>query len=335
MESSSPRIGETRQGEGRGFERIVIISGLSGAGKSTALHALEDLGYFCVDNLPTTVVKKVIESCRQARVSHIALGIDVRVRAFLQEFGTAVDSILSEPNVRLSIVFLDASDPVLLARFSATRRPHPLSTCAEGHEREATAVLDGVTAERARLARVRARATDVIDTTALSVHDLRRRVVELFGPGAAQTSRMRLRVLSFGFKYGVPVDADVMLDVRFLNNPYFIDELRPLTGLDEPVASYVMAEPDTVQFLELARQLVVFGIPRYEREGKSYLTIAVGCTGGRHRSVVVAEQLGRQIAQASGLQVRVVHRDVDRDVFSERRSDPDARRGTGFGPGEK
>jgi len=317
--------------------RLVIVSGLSGAGKSTALHALEDLGYYCVDNLPTSVVQQVLDTCRQAGILRVALGVDVRARAFLERFGSTIDALVADPSLHVSIVFLDANDTALLARFSATRRPHPLSTPSEGAEREAIAVLDGITFERNRLAKVRLRATDVIDTTGLTVHDLRRRVVELFGPGGGRMAGLRVRLLSFGFKYGPPVDADVMLDVRFLRNPYFVDELRELTGLDEPVRRYVLSEAETGEFLAHARALIGFCVPRYEREGKAYLTIAVGCTGGKHRSVVVASELGAGLTGTVGAEVRVVHRDIGREAPSDRASEPDiiggGVKGTGNGPG--
>jgi len=295
---------------------------MSGAGKSTALHTLEDLGYFCVDNVPTTVVEHVLDACRKASVGRVALGIDVRLRAFLEHFGSALEAIQNKPGVELTVLFLDANDQTLLSRFSATRRPHPLSTTNEGQETGAMAVLDGITSERQRLAKVRVRATDVIDTTALNVHDLRRRVVDLLGTSTG-LSRMRIRLLSFGFKYGPPVDADLMLDVRFLPNPYFVDGLRHQTGLDEKVVSYVMAADDTQEFLERSHDLVSFCVPRYEREGKAYLTIAIGCTGGRHRSVAVAVELARRLEKALDVDVRVVHRDIQRDTSSDRVSEPD------------
>lgn len=303
-------------------QRVVVVSGLSGAGKSTALHALEDLGYFCVDNVPTTVVENVLDACSKASVQRIALGIDVRLRAFLDHFGTALEAIQQKPGVRLTVLFLDASDQALLSRFSATRRPHPLSTSAEGQEREAGAVLEGISSERSRLAKVRVRATDVIDTTGLTVHELRRRVVDLLGTGTDR-AQMRIRLLSFGFKYGPPVDADLMLDVRFLPNPYFVDGLRKQTGLDESVVSYVMGAEDTKEFLDRSHALISFCVPRYEREGKAYLTIAVGCTGGRHRSVAVAGDLARRLERELQVDVRVVHRDIHRDSSSDRGAEPD------------
>ncbi len=318
-------------------ERVVVVSGLSGAGKSTALHALEDLGYFCVDNIPTRVVSQVLQECRVGGLSRIALGIDVRMRAFLGDFGGVIDALRSDPRIDMSVVFLDATDTALLSRFSATRRPHPLSTAQEGHERGALALLDGINAERERLAKVRVRATHVIDTTALTVHDLRRRIVQMFGPAAGGALRLRLRVLTFGFKYGPPVDADMMLDVRFLKNPYFEEALQRRTGLDKEVACFVMADEDSKLFLDLAEQIVVFCVPRYEREGKAYLTIAVGCTGGRHRSVVLGAELARRLQAALGFEISVVHRDIRRDSDFDRTTDPDiigggGVRGTGRGP---
>ncbi len=293
--------------------QVVVVSGLSGAGKSTALHALEDLGYFCVDNIPTPVVSTTLQACRADGVCRIALGIDVRLRSFLEGFGTAIDEIAADSEAKLSVVFLDASDTALLSRFSATRRPHPLSTAQEGREREAHAVLDGIVYERERLAKVRARATHIIDTTSLTVHDLRRRTGDLFGQGVVKTSGMRVRVLTFGFKYGPPVDADIMLDVRFLPNPYFDENLKHLTGMDEPVFRFVTAIDDTQKFLALARNLVAFCVPRCEAEGKAYLTIAVGCTGGRHRSVVVGIELARELHELFAIPVHLVHRDAHRD----------------------
>jgi RNase adapter protein RapZ len=322
------------------IERVVVVSGLSGAGKSTALHALEDLGFFCVDNIPTRTVSPVLNECRLGGVFLIALGIDVRVRSFLGDFGELIEQLKQDPMIQLSVLFLDANDTALLQRFSATRRPHPLSTAAEGQERGATALLDGINAERERLSMVRVRATHVIDTTGLTVHDLRKRIVEMFGPGAGRALRLHVRVVTFGFKYGSPADADLVLDVRFLRNPYFEEGLRQLTGLDADVISYVLEDQETLSFLELADKLVAFCVPRYEREGKAYLTIAVGCTGGRHRSVAIGVELARRVEQATGIGVDVVHRDIRRDTSYDRVTDPDiigggGWRGTGRPPAEQ
>ena len=310
LDTGSPSSVAPRSGDA--IERVVVVTGLSGAGKSTALHALEDLGYFCIDNLPTPVVDSVLDACRCASIRWVALGIDVRVRVFLEHFGGALESILSHPGVRLNVLFLDASDRALLSRFSATRRPHPLSTTSEGHDYGAVALLDGITGERRRLAPVRVRSTDIVDTTGLTVHDLRRKVIDLIG-ACNDSWGMRIRTLSFGFKYGPPVDADLVLDVRFLPNPYFVSGLRGCTGLDPSVVEYVMAGADTAVFLQRAHDLVSFCVPKYEREGKAYLTIAVGCTGGRHRSVVLSVELARRLEESLGVGVVVVHRDIERD----------------------
>jgi len=303
---------------------VVVVTGVSGAGKSTAVHALEDLGYFCVDNLPTPVMKSTLEAFAAVGVRRIALGIDVRVRGFLDEAAAALE-LLSVPGEReLSVLFLDASDEALLRRFSSTRRPHPLSTTLEpGGEQGAMAVLDGIRIERERLTPLRARATMVLDTTRLSVHELRRQVIAQFGPGAGHAPRLNTRLVSFGFKFGTPVDAALLFDVRFLDNPHFVPELRDLPGTTEAVKKFVLAQPDSAGFLERVASLLEFCLPRFEREGKSYLTVAVGCTGGRHRSVVITDQLGALLRQRVGVAIDVVHRDVDRVRMSGPGADPD------------
>lgn len=296
---------------------VVIVSGLSGAGKSQAVHALEDLGFFCVDNLPTLLAPQAVELCERGGMTRVALGIDVRVRAFLGEFGNVLRMLEADGQRDVHVLFLDASDETLLRRFSETRRPHPLSALAsQSGAASALAVLDGVRVERERLAPLRAIATRVIDTTNTSVHDLRRVLVAHFGPASGSAARMFTRIVSFGFKFGTPVDADLVLDVRFLPNPYFVPELRPLSGLDKPVLDRVLSSPETQEFLLRTRALLEYVMPRYEREGKSYLTIAIGCTGGRHRSVAVSEILAQQLSTALGMTVGVLHRDVDRGAPS-------------------
>jgi len=289
---------------------VVVVTGLSGAGKSQALHALEDLGFFCVDNLPTLLAPEAVALCERGGMTRMALGIDVRVREFLGEIGHVLRELEAGGQRELEVLFLDASDEKLLHRFSESRRPHPLAA-ESGHE-GALAVLDGVRIERERLSPLRAGATRVIDTTNTSVHELRRILVAHFGPASGGAPRMVTRVVSFGFKYGTPVDADVVLDVRFLDNPYFVPELKNMTGLDEPVARHVLTAPETQEFLKRTRDLLAFVMPKYEREGKSYLTIAIGCTGGRHRSVVIADALARELSPQSGPSLAVVHRDVNR-----------------------
>lgn len=304
--------------------RVVVVTGVSGAGKSTALNALEDLGYFCVDNLPTSLLKQTVEECERGGIRRIALGIDVRVGSFLEGAGPALDMLgahraaspmdrPSGPGLReLVVLFLDAADEMLLRRYNETRRPHPLSNLAGDGTRGSIAVLDGILIERERLVPLRARATIDLDTTSLTVHELRRRIFEHLGPGKSEQSRMATRVVSFGFKYGAPIDADLLFDVRFLDNPHFVPELRPLTGSDAPVRDYVLKNPDAMELLDRVFGLLAFCLPRYEREGKSYLTIGIGCTGGRHRSVTLAAELAERLEKHTGLPITLVHRDVGR-----------------------
>jgi RNase adapter protein RapZ len=292
--------------------RVVVVTGLSGAGKSTALHALEDLGYFCVDNLPTSLVPATIEACETGGVLRVGLGIDVRVGAFLDGAAEALSRIAEGRDV--AILFLDATDEALLRRFNETRRPHPLTAVASGTSRSSggLAVLDGVHLERERLAPLRALATIDLDTTRLSVHELRRQIIAHLGPGKAEAPRMSTRFVSFGFKFGVPVDADLIFDVRFLDNPHFVPELRRLPGSHPAVRDFVLQSPEASELLEKIGELLAFSLPRYEREGKSYLTIGIGCTGGRHRSVALAEVLADNLRKKVELPISVVHRDVGR-----------------------
>jgi UPF0042 nucleotide-binding protein len=292
---------------------LVVVTGMSGAGRSTALDALEDVGFYCVDNLPSAVIAGAIDACIQGGTRRLALGLDVRVRSFLEQAAQTIQSIRGREGLELSVLFLDASDEALVRRFSSTRRPHPLSTFTDaGLERGALALLDGVGKEREQMASLRAMATLVIDTTQLSVHELRRTIIERYGPDAEAGPRMHTRLVSFGFKYGTPVEADVVFDVRFIDNPFFIEALRDLTGRDQPVRDYVMKNPDTVGFVERALELLRYTLPRYEREGKSYLTVAIGCTGGQHRSVAVAEHLLKRLAEIGRISIDVLHRDIAR-----------------------
>lgn len=303
---------------------VVVVTGVSGAGKSTAVHALEDLGFFCVDNLPTPVMKSTLEAFAAVGVRRIALGIDVRVRGFLDDAAAMLESLGVPGERELSVVFLDASDEALLRRFSSTRRPHPLSTTVEpGGEQAATAVLDGIRIERELLTPLRARATLILDTTRLSVHELRRTVTAHFGPGAGREPHMHTRFVSFGFKFGTPVDADLLFDVRFLDNPHFVPELRDLPGTSEAIRHFVLAQPDSLGFLERVTSLLEFCLPRFEREGKSYLTVAIGCTGGRHRSVVITDELGARLNKRGGVVIDILHRDVDRVRMTGPGADPD------------
>jgi UPF0042 nucleotide-binding protein len=299
---------------------LVVVTGLSGAGRSTAVAALEDLGFFCIDNLPTAVAERTVEALSAAGVTRIGLGIDVRGRGFLQNAVQTLEALGRARESKVEIVFLDASDEALLRRYSSTRRPHPLST---SDERGAHAVLDGLQRERELVAALRDRATIVIDTTSLSVHDLRRLIVQHFGPAGGKRPRLRIRVVSFGFKFGAPVDADLVFDVRFLKNPHFVAELRPLPGTHPDVKRYVLETDDARAYLKLVEELLAFSIPRFEAEGRSYLTIAVGCTGGRHRSVVLAAELARALTERLGISGDLVHRDLDRVNMSGPGGDPD------------
>lgn len=294
---------------------VVVVTGMSGAGRSTALRALEDAGYFCVDNLPTPLLQKTIETCEQGGIQRLALGVDVRVRRFLQGAEEALTK-LEASGRSLQMVFLDASTEALLRRFNSTRRPHPLSAVEGGSARavapsgKVRVVLEAVELERSRLAPLRARARSVLDTTRMSVHDLRRRILQQFGPGEGRAQRLRVRVMSFGFKYGVPTDSDLCFDVRFLDNPYFVEELRPFSGLDSRVADYVFSRDGAQGFFDRIVDLLKFTLPKYELEGKSYLTIGIGCTGGRHRSVALAEAFGRALNEQLSLTIDVAHRDL-------------------------
>ena len=290
---------------------VVVVTGLSGAGKSTALHALEDLGYYCVDNLPVPVAKDTVEVCERGGIRRVGLCIDVRVGSFLDDAASALDRIATADR-EVIVMFLDASDEVLLRRFGETRRPHPLSTRNAGGTPATVDVLEGIQLERDRLATLRARATIDLDTSQMSVHELRRRVIAHLGPGRAEQPRMETRIVTFGYKYGLPVDSNVVLDVRFLDNPYFVPGLRALAGTDAPVQKFIADNPDARAFVEKVEDLLVFLLPRYEAEGKSYLTIAVGCTGGRHRSVALAIDIAARVEKKTGLPITVVHRDVGR-----------------------
>jgi RNase adapter protein RapZ len=281
---------------------IIIITGLSGSGKSFAIRALEDNGFFCVDNLPALLIPKFIDLCHgyEEEIRRIALGVDLRGGQFLQ----ALPQVLSDmrgADHHVQVVFFDASDDVLLRRFSETRRPHPLA----GEE----SIQDGISRERKALESIRALADKVIDTSDFNVHELRREIEHQFCE-APQVRRMALFFTSFGYKFGIPHDADMILDVRFLPNPYFVNELRPRSGLELEVEEYVLGNLETRMFLDRLYALLEFALPLYEREGKSSLTLALGCTGGRHRSVVLVEELRKRFGE--NFPVHIKHRDIDK-----------------------
>lgn len=291
--------------------QVVVVTGLSGAGKTTALAALEDLGFHAIENVPPRVILEAIVACESAGVRDIALGFGGSVGAFLDGAQEVLTNLGNQRKV--TVVFLDASDDVVLRRFNETRRPHPEAQRAKIFH--PSGVLESVALERERLAPLRGMATLVIDTSGLRVHDLRKRIFALLKPEHDAPFRMSVRVVSFGFKYGLPNDADLVLDVRFLDNPHFVPELRHLTGDDAPVRDYVMRAQGTREFLKKAGDLLAFLVPRYEEEGKSYLTIAIGCTGGQHRSIAianaVAEDLRNTVSSRGALtEVTLHHRDT-------------------------
>ncbi|TMA79940.1 MAG: RNase adapter RapZ [Deltaproteobacteria bacterium] len=284
--------------------QVVIVTGLSGSGKSTAIRVLEDLGFYCIDNLPVVLTPKFIELCQNSeeQISRVALGVDLRERGFLADYPAVLDDIRRAGH-RVEILYLDAADDVLVRRFSETRRPHPLA--------EGTNVAAGIRREREKLADLKGMADRIIDTSAYTVHQLRDELRSLLGVVAGSEEAMRVFLVSFGYKYGLPSDTDMVLDVRFLPNPFFVDELRPLDGTDTAVARYVLDRGETRRFLEHAMTFLDFALPLYEREGKRYLTIGIGCTGGRHRSVAIVGELERRLA-GRGYPVAAQHRDVER-----------------------
>jgi UPF0042 nucleotide-binding protein len=300
----SPSAGTERPGEPALGLELAVVTGLSGAGRSTAAKALEDLGWFVVDNLPPALLATMVDlgSRSQGAVSRIAAVVDVRSRAFTSDLQTALADI-SGQGVEQRVLFLEASDDVLVRRFESVRRPHPL----QGDGR----LVDGIARERRLLREVRGEADLVLDTTLLNVHELRAKVVAAFGdPG--RSDRLQLTVLSFGYKHGLPVDADLVVDCRFLPNPHWVPELRPRTGQDRAVRDYVLAQPGAKEFLDRYEGLVRLLAEGYQREGKRYALLAVGCTGGKHRSVAMSEQLAQRL-DGSVADVTVVHRDLGRE----------------------
>jgi RNase adapter protein RapZ len=282
---------------------VVVVSGLSGAGRSTAAKCLEDLGYYVVDNLPPSLIAAMVDlgSHTSGEVTRIAVVVDVRSRAFSADLRSVIGE-LDERGYRPRVLFLEAADEVLVRRFENNRRAHPLQ--AGGR------LVDGIAAERELLADLHAVADLVVDTSRLSVHDLRRQLeVEFSGETAPA---LRATVLSFGFKYGLPMDADLVADVRFLPNPHWIPELRPLTGQDPAVRDYVLTQEGAGHFLDVYTELLRLVGAGYQREGKRYLTLAIGCTGGKHRSVAMAEEIAKRLV-GDGVQTTVAHRDLGRE----------------------
>jgi len=282
---------------------VVIVSGLSGSGKSTAIRVLEDLGYYCIDNLPVVLIQRFLQLCDHSRenINRVALGIDLRERQFFREYPQVLDE-LQRLGYRVQILFFDAADDVLVRRFSETRRPHPLA----GDKGPAT----GIEREREQLAGLRERADRIIDTSAMTVHQLRDDLSSLYREPSAD-DRLTVTLMSFGYKFGVPADADMILDARFLANPFFVEELRDKTGSDRAVADFVLERQESREFLERIEDLLAFALPLYRREGKSYFTLGIGCTGGRHRSVALVGALTARL-ERRGNRVQVRHRDMER-----------------------
>jgi UPF0042 nucleotide-binding protein len=282
--------------------QIVIVTGLSGSGKSIAIKCFEDLGFYCIDNLPTVLLPTFAELCAQAGdIRRTALGIDIRDPDFLLSFPAQIAS-LRQAGFSCEILFLEARDEVLTRRYSETRRKHPLA--------EQVPVLEAINIEREKLAGLRAIADRIIDTSDYNVHQLRAALASWYTAGNHQ-QRMTISVLSFGYKYGLPFNADLVFDVRFLPNPHFVEQLRAGSGNDQPVVDYILASQMTQDFLKHCFDFIQFLLPQYEREGKAYLTIAFGCTGGRHRSVAIANMLYYHL-EAQGYQMTLTHRDLDK-----------------------
>lgn len=280
-------------------KQIVVITGMSGSGKSTAVRALEDSGYFCIDNLPAPLLPKVSELSAPEQLK-LAFVIDVREGRFLADTPKVIDEARRAGH-SVEVLFLDSSDDALIRRYSETRRRHPLSGRGS--------VAEGIARERALLKDLREHAQHLLDTSTLSVHELKRQVNDRFSSDVA--GRLAVTVMSFGFRYGVPSQADLVLDVRFLPNPFFVPELKALTGKDATVAAYVLDRPETTEFIDRTSDLLQFLLPKYQREGKTYLTVAIGCTGGKHRSVAVAAKLAERLKEPWVPQL------FDRDIEKE------------------
>jgi UPF0042 nucleotide-binding protein len=290
-----------RHADGQHAPELVIITGMSGSGKASVLKAFEDLGYYCVDNLPVQLIPSFAElAVQQMDVRRTALVVDVREGSKLGELPGILKSV--RRMIPTKVVFLEASDAVLLRRFSETRRPHPLGTDAP--------VKSALKEERRHLGAIRRLADFVIDTSKFNVHELRAHINEIFHKKSKEKSIL-VSCVSFGFRQGVPEDADLVFDVRFLPNPHFVPEFRPLTGRHPRVAKYIRSFPQTQEFVSRISNLLVYLLPHYIHEGKSYLTIAFGCTGGQHRSVMIAEEVGKHLRR-SGYRIKVLHRDSPR-----------------------
>lgn len=282
---------------------LVIITGMSGAGKTVALQSFEDMGYYCVDNLPPSLIPTFWDLLqKQDTIQKVCLVIDLRSRQFFKELQDTFTTLQSKQHIKLTLIYLDASDQAVVSRYKETRRNHPL-------QQAGGTILSGIEKERSQLEPIRAQANLIIDTTSLRPRELRDMLIREYQ--SAEHHIFMVEMISFGFKYGLPLDADIVMDVRFLPNPHYVDDLRPLTGLDVSVYNYVMAQHDTEVFYQKLIDLLDFTLPRYEREGKASLSIAIGCTGGQHRSVALTERVGQHIEEA-GYQTHTSHRDINK-----------------------
>ena len=283
--------------------RIVIITGLSGSGKSTAVRALEDEGFFCLDNLPVSLIATFIELVEHSRedIMDVALVMDIRSRDFIKGYDQVFQNMSLAGHV-VKIFYFDATDEVLIRRFSETRRRHPAL--------EGASVPEGIRFERDQLAGLRRIATEIIDTSEMNVHRLKEVVITSI-KGSEAALEMQVNLQSFGFRYGIPLESDLVMDVRFLPNPYFVPALRPFSGLDQGVRDYVLGQKETMAFLERFRDLLEMLLPGYRREGKSYLSVSIGCTGGRHRSVAIAQEL-YQFFKQRNVNIKITHRDIEK-----------------------
>jgi len=281
--------------------RIVVITGLSGAGKTVALRALEDVGFFCIDNFPPQLLKNFINlSTSENNIKKVAISVDVREKSFVDGVEESINSLRKDYDAE--VVFLEAERSVLLRRFKETRRPHPLAETSGGD------IRDALKLEAEYLSDLRKLANRVIDTSSYTPHQLRSFIMEAFG--GDQTPSMGINIISFGYKFGIPQEVDILFDIRFLPNPYFIAELRELNGLDQPVKKYVLDNPVTNKLLDKLKDLINFLVTEYLKEGRSSLTIGVGCTGGQHRSPVIAEELSQYLRSTFDLEIKVIHREL-------------------------
>jgi UPF0042 nucleotide-binding protein len=286
--------------------RFVIVTGLSGAGKTQAIRSLEDLGYFCVDNLPPTLIPKFAEACFETgdKINKIALVIDIRGGMFFDDLFKSL-LYIEEQGYKYEILFLDASDEVLIKRYKESRRKHPLAP--DGR------TITGINLEKSRLKEVKDRADNIINTSKFTARELREEINRIYGEAGQLESQLMITVVSFGFKYGIPLDSDLVFDVRFLPNPFYIPELKGFSGNDQPIKDYVLGFEETVGFIERLQDMLEFLIPNYLKEGKRQLILSIGCTGGRHRSVTIANEIYNKLKE-QGHKVNIEHRDINEDV---------------------